>query len=64
MKKEEIQNIINTVYPNIQKYYGKGKLSIPPIELHKDIYARVSGIEGMEGEDSKTSEAQYEEYAE
>tara|TARA_R110000823_G_scaffold10653_1_gene37166 strand:+ start:59 stop:445 length:387 start_codon:yes stop_codon:yes gene_type:complete len=63
MKKEEIQNIINTVYPNIQKYYGKGKLSIPPIELHKDIYARVSGIDGMEGEDSKTSEAQYEEYA-
>ena len=63
MKKKEIQNIIDIAYPNIQKYYGKGKLNYPPIELHKDIYARVSGIKGMEGEDSKSSEAQYEHNA-
>jgi hypothetical protein len=63
MNIEEIQNIIDRVYPLIQKYYGKGKLSIPKIELHKDIYARMSGIEDMEGEASETSKAQYEEYA-
>ena len=62
MKKEEIQHIIDTAYPNIQKYYGKGKLDFPPIELHQDIYARVSGIEDMEGEHSKSSEAQYEHH--
>ena len=60
MTTNEIQIIIDKVYPKIQKHYGKGNLEIPKIELHKDIYARISGIEGMEGEDSKTSEAQYE----
>jgi len=63
MTTDEIQNIIDKAYPKIQKYYGKGKLNIPKIELHKDIYARISGIEGMEGEASQSSKAQYEEYA-
>ena len=63
MEKNEIQIIIDKVYPKIQKHYGKGNLEIPKIEMHKDIYARISGIDGMEGEDSKTSEAQYEHNA-
>jgi len=61
MTTDEIQNIIDKAYPKIQKYYGKGKLNIPKIELHKDIYARISGIEGMEGEASQSSKAQYDE---
>tara|TARA_R110002153_G_scaffold313_1_gene1568 strand:+ start:64 stop:444 length:381 start_codon:yes stop_codon:yes gene_type:complete len=60
MTTEEIQIIVDRVYPLIQKYYGKGKLNIPKIELHKDIYARISGIDGMEGEESHSSKAQYE----
>ena len=58
---DEIQNIIDYSYPKIQKYYGKGSLEIPKIELHKDIYARLSGDEEAEGEHSKTTKAQYDE---
>ena len=60
MTPDEIQQIIDYAYPMIQKYYGKGKLSIPSIELHRDIYARLGGIEDIEGEHSSTSIAQYE----
>ena len=61
MNIDEIQNIINYSYPKIQKYYGKGSLDIPKIELHKDIYARLSGDEEQSGEHSKTTKAQYDE---
>ena len=61
MNIDEIQNIIDYAYPKIQSYYGKGSLDIPKIELHKDIYARLSGDEEAEGEHSKTTKAQYDE---
>ena len=58
---DEIQNIIDYSYPKIQKYYGKGSLEIPKIELHKDIYARLSGDEEAEGEHSRTTKAEYDD---
>ena len=61
MEIDEIQNIIDYAYPKIQKYYGKGSLDFPKIELHRDIYARLSGDEEAEGEHSKTSIAQYDD---
>jgi len=61
MTTDEIQNIIDKAYPNIQKYYGKGSLDFPKIELHKDIYARLSGDEEQSGEHSSTTKAQYDE---
>ena len=61
MKVDEIQPIVNYAYPKIQSYYGTGKLSIPPIKFHHDIYARLSGDPEQSGEHSKTSKAQYEE---
>ena len=61
MEINEIQNIIDYAYPKIQSYYGKGSLDIPKIELHRDIYARLSGDEEAEGEHSKTSIAQYDD---
>ena len=61
MTKEEVQQIVDYAYPKIVSYYGKGKLPIPPIELHVDIIARLSGIPDMRGEESETSKAQYEE---
>ena len=61
MTTDEIQNIINYAYPKIQSYYGKGSLDIPKIELHKDIYARLSGDEEQSGEHSSTTKAQYDE---
>ena len=61
MTTDEIQNIIDYSYPKIQKYYGKGSLEIPKIELHKDIYARLSGDEEAEGEHSRTTKAEYDD---
>ena len=61
MNTDEIQQIINYAYPKIQKYYGKGSLEIPKIELHRDIYARLSGDEKQSGEHSSTTKAQYDE---
>ena len=57
---DEIQYIIDQAYPKIQKYYGKGKLDYPSIELHQDIYARLSGDPEARGEHSDTSIAQYD----
>ena len=63
MDKEEIQQIIDKAYPLIQRYFGKGKKSYPKIELHRDIYARLSGDEEQSGEHSSTSIAEYDERA-
>ena len=61
MKPDEIQPIVDYAYPKIQKYYGKGERDYPPIKLHRDIYARLSGIEGATGEESHSSEAEYDD---
>ena len=58
---DEIQQIIDDAYPKIQSHYGKGELPIPPIELHVDIYARLSGDPEARGEASKSTKAQYDE---
>ena len=58
MSKDAIQDIVDRVYPQIVNDLGKGK-RLPVVELHRDIYARLSGIEGMEGEESSSSEAEY-----
>tara|TARA_A100001201_G_scaffold20768_2_gene23112 strand:- start:815 stop:1207 length:393 start_codon:yes stop_codon:yes gene_type:complete len=61
MTQDEIQQIINYAYPKIQTYYGKGELPIPSIELHIDIYARLSGDPEARGEASKSSKAEYDD---
>jgi len=61
MNIEVTQIIINQVYSKIKEYYGKGSLDFPKIELHKDIYARLSGDEEQSGEHSSTSKAQYDD---
>jgi|TARA_R100000908_G_C3711235_1_gene117793 hypothetical protein len=61
MNQDKIQSIIDYAYPKIQKYFGKGKKDYPNIELHKDIYARLSGDEEAKGEHSSTSIAEYDE---
>ena len=59
MTTDEIQIIINKAYPKIQDHYNKkygetSNLDIPKIEMHKDIYARLSGDEEQSGEHSDT----------
>ena len=62
MTSDEIQQIISYAYPKIQKYYGKGKLSIPRIDTsYKNTYAMHSGEPEAEGEHAATSIAEYYE---
>ena len=60
MNIEVTQITLNQVYSKIKEYYGKGKLNYPKIELHRDIYARLSGDEEARGEHSSSSKAEYD----
>ena len=44
------QSVVDIVYPHIAKSLGRAKRGTPKVEFHTNIYARISGIEGAEGE--------------
>jgi hypothetical protein len=52
MLKKDILSVINKVYPKIAKHYG----SNAKVELHNNIYERLSGIKEMNGEESPHAE--------
>ena len=52
-----INNIINKVYPLIAKDYN----SNAKVELHNNIFARLSGITEMSGEDNACAEYDWSE---
>ena len=61
MTLKDIKNIVNEVYPNIEKYYGYSKFFpevTPYIEYETSIYGRLSGEEddGSMGEESPDAE--------
>ena len=45
MTKEEVQTIVDEVYPKIEKHYGTSKFHncTPYVELHHNIYLRIIG---------------------
>ena len=47
MKQEEITKIVDITYPLISEDYSDCS---PEVELHKNIYERLSGEKGMTGE--------------
>ena len=59
MTQDRVQSIVDRVFPQIVNDRGVGRQGLPKIELHADIYARRSGIEGMEGELSHSSKAEW-----
>ena len=59
MSKNKVQDIIDRVFPQIVNDRGTGKKGVPKIELHHDIYARLSGIDDMRGEESDSTKAQW-----
>ena len=59
MSRDKVQSIVDRVFPQIVNDRGVGRQGLPKIELHSDIYARHSGIEGMEGELSHSSKAEW-----
>ena len=57
MNKEIVQQIINDVYPKIVNYYGKhSNYEVPKVEVHNNIFARISGIKKMEGDSCPSGE--------
>ena len=61
MKLKEIQNIVDEVYPKIEKHYGLSKFfpeCTPYIEYETSIYGRLSGEEddGTFGEQTPHAE--------
>ena len=55
MTNKEILNIVDVVYPLISKDYSDVN---PKVELHKNIYERLSGIKGMNG--TACAQAEYD----
>ena len=56
MTRQEVNQIVQEVYPKIEKYYGYSKFTpecTPYVELHHNIYARYSGEEDAQGEEDK-----------
>ena len=57
MNKEIVQQIIDDVYPKIVNYYGKhSNYEVPKVEVHNNIFARISGIKKMEGDSCPSGE--------
>ena len=50
------QEVVDRVYPLIVKDLGKARKGTPKVEFHTNIYARLSGIEGMSGESNPHAE--------
>ena len=55
MTNKEINKIINQYYPLISEDYSDVS---PKVELHKNIYERLSGIKGMNG--TACAQAEYD----
>ena len=59
MSEEEVQSIVDRVYPQILEDRGMPTQGEPSVELHTDIYARYSDTPGMEGEVSGEAKAEF-----
>jgi len=57
---KEVLAVVDKVYPKIIKKLGKNKRGTPKVEVHDNIYARISGIEGHNGE--ANPHAEYERH--
>tara|TARA_R110000824_G_scaffold78658_1_gene198419 strand:- start:574 stop:957 length:384 start_codon:yes stop_codon:yes gene_type:complete len=57
MTEEIVKNIVDKVYPKIKADYGLSRYNdFPNIEIHRNIYERVSNIKGMKGEENAQAE--------
>ena len=59
MTQDEVQLIVDRVFPQIVHDRTAPPQGVPKIELHADIYARHSGIAGMKGEVSGEAKAEF-----
>tara|TARA_R110000744_G_scaffold306984_1_gene415206 strand:+ start:478 stop:882 length:405 start_codon:yes stop_codon:yes gene_type:complete len=59
LNKKEIYSIVDKVYPQIVKDLGRARKGTPKVECHSNIYVRVSGIEGAQGEANPHAEYEW-----
>ena len=59
MTQDEVQSIVDRVFTQIVDDRNAPPQGEPKVELHRDIYARYSDIEGMKGEISHSSKAEW-----
>ena len=60
MSRNDIQSVIDRVYPQIVKNLGRAKRGTPKVAMHTSIYVRVSGIEGAQGEANPDAEYEWD----
>jgi|TARA_R110000737_G_scaffold338563_2_gene359714 hypothetical protein len=58
--RNEMQSTVDRVYPQIIKNLGRAKRGTPEVEFYDNIYVRITGIEGMEGEANPHAEYDWE----
>jgi len=58
--RKEMQSVVDKVYPQIVKNLGRARRGTPKVEFHANIYVRITGIEGMEGEANPHAEYDWE----
>ena len=61
MRRLEAMSVIEDSFPWIKNHYGRSKFKkcFPSIKYHDNIYARLSGIEDAQGEESESIVAEY-----
>ena len=58
MARKDIQSVIDRVYPQIVKNLGRARRGVPKVEMHNNIYVRLSGDAEAQGE--ANPDAEYE----
>lgn len=56
LNKQEIQSIVDRVYPQIAKDLGRAKKGTPKVEIHNNVLAFHSGIEDHPGGENEHAE--------
>ena len=56
METNQIRKIATEMKPKVRDYQGEDRRNYPPIEIHRNIIARLSGESDMEGDDPAEAE--------
>jgi hypothetical protein len=60
MARKDIQSVIDRVYPQIVKNLGRAKRGTPKVEVHTNIYVRLSGDAEAQGEANPDAEYEWD----
>jgi hypothetical protein len=61
LSRKDIQSVIARVYPQIVKNLGRSKRGVPKVEMHSNIYVRLSGDAEAQGEANPDAEYEWDD---